>query len=77
MAHSEVLFQNDYFDEGPFYLSHWQSEGVEGKMQGPQNKEFVAAVVVLGVHQDPEKHWAVVAYAFNFSTWEAKAGRSL
>ncbi|CAO2642352.1 Phosphatidylinositol N-acetylglucosaminyltransferase subunit Q [Lemmus lemmus] len=32
VARSEVLFQNDQFDEGPVRLSHWQSEGMEASI---------------------------------------------
>ncbi|XP_057632006.1 phosphatidylinositol N-acetylglucosaminyltransferase subunit Q isoform X3 [Chionomys nivalis] len=32
VARSEVLFQNDQFDEGPVRLSHWQSDGMEASI---------------------------------------------
>ncbi|XP_008854334.1 phosphatidylinositol N-acetylglucosaminyltransferase subunit Q isoform X1 [Nannospalax galili] len=47
VARSEVLFQNNQFDEGPVRLSHWQSEGVEASILVELTKQASGPVCLL------------------------------
>uniref|UniRef100_A0A8C2MTK8 Phosphatidylinositol glycan anchor biosynthesis, class Q n=1 Tax=Cricetulus griseus TaxID=10029 RepID=A0A8C2MTK8_CRIGR len=47
VAHSEVLFRNDQFDEGPVRLSHWQSEGMEASILVELAKQASGPVCLL------------------------------